>query len=159
MHERHVYGDSGKKWAGTVAEIADSYGCLSVLDYGSGTGAMARRLGSMGAFVIDQYDPAVPGVDSKPYPADMVSCIDTLEHIEPHCLANVLDHIHTLARNVVFFVIALRLAGKRLPDGRNAHLIVESKDWWAGQLTEKFRLIFEVMRNENEWAIVMEPVR
>ncbi|UCF67363.1 MAG: hypothetical protein JSV80_16585 [Acidobacteriota bacterium] len=34
-----------------------------------------------------------------------------------------------------------RPAIHRLPDGRNAHLIVESADWWRAQLERRFELL------------------
>ena len=41
-------------------------------------------------FEIKEYDPAIPGKDSLPEPADIVVCSDVLEHIEPNYLLNVL---------------------------------------------------------------------
>jgi hypothetical protein len=35
-------------------------------------------------------------------------------------------------------VIATRPAKKHLPDGRNAHLIVQDSDWWLGQLEKRW---------------------
>jgi predicted SAM-dependent methyltransferase len=85
---------------------------------------------------VRYYDPAVHGRDEEPEPADLISCIDVLEHIEPEKLRAVLDHIHSLMERVGYFVIALRPAEKRLPDGRNAHLIIDNAHWWLDRLRE-----------------------
>ena len=39
------------------------------------------------------------------------------------------------AKKFVFFAISTRAAKKTLPDGRNAHLTVQSPDWWQGFVT------------------------
>ena len=36
------------------------------------------------------------------------------------------------ADKFAFFAISTRPAKKTLPDGRNAHLTVQSPDWWYG---------------------------
>ena len=49
-------------------------------------------------------------------------------------LDTVLAHIRLLARKIAFLVINTRIANKVLPDGRNAHLIIEPGTWWDGRL-------------------------
>jgi SAM-dependent methyltransferase len=140
MHARKVYGNSGGKWMYTVAGIAAVHGCSTILDYGCGTGAMVANLRKLGpAFAedyrISEYDPGVARKDRHPKGgADLVCCIDTLEHIEPDCLADVLADLRSLTFQMLFTVISTRLAGKVLPDGRNAHLIVEPASWWHDKL-------------------------
>jgi hypothetical protein len=69
-----------------------------------------------------------------PKPSDILVCTDVLEHIEPTLLDNVLDHIERLTREVALLVISCRPANAVLPDGRNAHLIIETPDWWLEKL-------------------------
>lgn len=123
------YGSKGDRWAATVLEIARRYDAYSVLDYGCGEGSLARALKTAG-MACREYDPAIPGKDAPPMFADLVVSTDVLEHVEPERLANTLTHIRQLARKVVFLVIATRPAGKRLPTGGNAHLIIEPPGWW-----------------------------
>ena len=79
---------------------------------------------------IREYDPAVPGKDAEPQPADLVICTDVLEHIEPDCLNDVLDHIRQVSLKYAFVNVSTRPAVKFLQDGRNAHLIIQPADWW-----------------------------
>ena len=138
LHEaRSDYGKSGARWAGSIAQIADKIGAASILDYGAGKGTLARALEGR---AIRQYDPAVPGIDAPPEPADLVACTDVLEHIEPECLDSVLDHLRGLTRRVLFAVVATRPAKKTLPDGRNAHLIQEPVEWWLPRLWPRFHV-------------------
>jgi len=132
------YGAKGGKWAETVAALAAQVSAGSVLDYGCGSGGLARRLRDLPAgrhLRVSEYDPAVAGKDKHPSFADLVTCTDVLEHIEPERLVAVLTHLLMLARKAVFFVVALDEANKILADGRNAHLILESPEWWASTIT------------------------
>ena len=127
------YGGKGRKWAATVRALARAQGCTSVLDYGCGQGSLARALEGSGLACRD-YDPAIPGKDTRPSFADLVVCTDVLEHVERDCLSAVLAHLRALARQAVLLVVALDPANKTLTDGRNAHLILESAAWWAEQV-------------------------
>jgi SAM-dependent methyltransferase len=138
------YGGKGKKWADTVEALLQHFDAHSVLDYGCGGGTLVATLKDryLTGVRLDEYDPARPGKDSLPAFADLVVCTDVLEHIEPEKLPAVLAHLHVLARQAVLFVIALDPANKTLTDGRNAHLILESREWWLDQLTAaRFRLL------------------
>ena len=139
LHQRpNGYGGKGGKWAEAVRSLVDRFGATSVLDYGCGEGGLKRALRPMcdSRIRIDEYDVAVSGKDVRPVFADLVVCTDVLEHVEPELLAAVLAHLKLLARKAVFAVIATRPSGKIMADGRNAHLIQESSEWWAATLTE-----------------------
>jgi 2-polyprenyl-3-methyl-5-hydroxy-6-metoxy-1,4-benzoquinol methylase len=131
-----------------VAEVAKRIGAETVLDYGSGKGSLKRALG----LPVAEYDPAVPEHAAEPVAADLVVCSDVLEHIEPECLDEVLDHLKQLAKKVGFFVIATRPAKKHLDDGRNAHLIVEDREWWMRKLEQRWRV--EVCSDDGRELIV-----
>ncbi len=132
--QRADYGASGGRHGKKITSLMKEFGCVSLLDYGCGKGSLLNEIpGAVG------YDPAVPGFSSRPLPADMVSCTDVLEHIEPECLDEVLEDLRKLSKRLVFLVVSCRAAYKTLPDGRNAHLIVESHEWWLQKLQEHFR--------------------
>ena len=136
---RPTYGASGKRWAHKVISI----GYRDVLDYGCGKGTLAKAL----PFKIKEYDPAVPGKETLPKPAEFVVCTDVLEHIEPDQIDSVLHHLRTLTLEKGLFVIATREAHKVLPDGRNAHLIIQPFEWWK----EKLQLAgFEIEEVEED---------
>lgn len=127
------YGTSGGNYAETVKELIKNLGVKSVLDYGCGKGYLRKELGD----IVAEYDPCIPGKDSEPKPADLVVCTDVLEHIEPQKLDSVLEHIRCLGQ-WVFFVVATRPATKDLPDGRNAHLLINNAEWWKQTLESRF---------------------
>lgn len=133
------YGVTGHKYADVIREIVEGLGAKSVLDYGCGKGTLKAALGD----IVREYDPCIPGKDSEPERADLVVCTDVLEHIEPHRLDNVLEHIRQLGEHVML-IIATRPANKDLPDGRNAHLIIENADWWKNRLS----MMFDIKRWE-----------
>lgn len=159
------YGGKGQRWAKTVQYLAtQQFGpSLSVLDYGCGQGSLGRALAASGIAVRD-YDPAIPGKDGPPQFADIVVCTDVLEHVEPAFLHQVLAHLRQLARRAVFVSVALHPAQKMLPDGRNAHLIIHSADWWEktcwGVGLEKMDMELPLpskVSHEKHWIAVLSP--
>lgn len=131
------YGESSAKWAPTVQQIADGLNTRDILDYGCGKRKLEEALG----YPIKNYDPAIPGLDARPERADVVVCSDVLEHIEPECLDDVLNDLQRVTRKAGFFVISTRKAEKKLPDGRNAHLIVKPYQWWLPKLWDRFSIL------------------
>ena len=123
--ESEVYGAMGYKLAKQVREIARKIGAHTILDYGCGKRTLERDLG----YAINNYDPAIPGCDATPDPADLVVCCDVLEHIEPECLDAVLDDLQRVTKNTIMFLIDTQAAQKHLADGRNAHAIIEEPEW------------------------------
>jgi len=126
--ERTDYGAIGHRWAFLVKQICDERGFFSVLDYGCGKGTLKNKLD----VEVYEYDPAIPEKDHA-HPAELVVCTDVLEHVEPEYLHEVLHHIDMLG-DAALLVIATGSSDKVLPDGRNAHLIIEGKGWWRKQL-------------------------
>lgn len=130
------YGDKGDKWAPAVADLVTRFRASSVLDYGCGAGALVRALRP----IIDrpvrlaEFDPAIPGKDAWPAPADLVTCCDVLEHVEPEYLSWTLGYLRQVATTAIFAVVSTRPAQRMLSDGRNAHLIIESAAWWMDTL-------------------------
>lgn len=129
-------GHSGRKHASEILAVARAISVGSILDYGCGAGTLGEALRVQSwPFRFSEYDPAVPGKDQMPQPADLVVCTDVLEHVEPERLNTVLGHIRSLSQQATFLVISTVPAHKELPDGRNAHLIVQPPNWWREQIT------------------------
>lgn len=141
MHERKPqYGANGDRWASHADELARHIGAETVLDYGCGKGTFRAAIELLSPkYTVLEYDPAIPGKDTKPEAVDLVVCGDVLEHIEPDCLYYVLDDIRSIAQKAVFLVVSTVPAVKHLPDGRNAHLIVEPASWWLPKLESRWR--------------------
>ena len=138
MHETIPdYGVQGKEWIPTLNDLVKVFNTTDVLDYGCGKGTLSMHL----PFTIQQYDPAIPRWSDLPRPADIVMCTDVLEHIEPELIGNVLDHLRDLTKVVLFTTICTELAKKKLPDGRNAHLIVEPPRWWFSAMEDRFEIV------------------
>ena len=156
LHETNSkYGTSGAKWTKKAAALIAETKAASVLDYGCGKGLLKAGLPEAN---IREYDPAVPGKDAEPEPADLVICTDVLEHIEPDCLQAVLGHLRQVSREYTFVNISTRAAVKSLHDGRNAHLIVEPPEWWKARLEEHFQIV-DWAPAATEVNALMRPLR
>ena len=150
LHARGEYGVSGSRWAPTVLQVADMLGTRDILDYGCGQRTLEQALG----FAIRNYDPCIAGLDAPPAPADLVVCTDVLEHIEPACVDDVLDDLQRLTLQAALLVIANRPAKKTLPDGRNAHLIQQGREWWQVRLAVRFS-IHQAGGNDSELVFIV----
>ena len=142
LHEtKDDYGISGHKWATQILKaIEDDGGYASILDYGCGKSTLAAALAKKD-IAIAEYDPAIPGKDTPPEPAELVICGDVLEHVEPDCLDAVLADLKRLAQRKLIVVIDMLPSDKTLADGRNTHLITEDPKWWGAKLSKTFDVL------------------
>jgi len=126
-HEKNPnWGTTGARYADVIKRLCVEHKTLNVLDYGAGKGRLAESMG----FPVSEYDPGVEGKQDLPKPSDIVVSTDALEHVEPQCVRSVLDHIRELTKVAGFHAISTCKAAHKLPNGRNAHLIVQGRDWW-----------------------------
>jgi hypothetical protein len=104
------------------------------------------------------YDPAVDQfktIHQKSY--DCVFSNDVLEHIEPEYLDNVLKHIWQLADKYIWLRIDTRPARKTLMDGRNAHLILETKEWWENKLQQhQGKIVYTELGKKGKLDVAIE---
>jgi len=140
LHERSVeFGASGFRWVDEVVRLVTEHKFETVLDYGAGKGLLRKGVMSrLPNLTFQNYDPAIPRWSADPKPADLLVCTDVVEHIEPERLQDVLDHMARLTLSYCLITGATRPATKKLPDGRNAHLIQENFAWWLEQLSSRF---------------------
>lgn len=159
LHQQEAYGSRGYNWGYLIAGIAWIEGCKSVLDYGCGKGTLVRTLSDAGITVAG-YDPALPKFAAMPRPADLVACVDVLEHIEPECLDSVLDHFAALTKKILFVAISMTPAKRKLSDGRNSHILLERPEFWRPRFERRG---FEVRRvwstGLDEWVAMMQARR
>lgn len=135
LHQSNpTYGMGGSKYKDTVLKLSKELKTTSILDYGCGKGMLAKEL----SFPIWEYDPAIPEKSTIPKPADIVICTDVLEHIEQDKLPFVLSDLKRCVKQVGYFVISTRKAIKTYANGKNAHSIIQGKDWWEKKINKYF---------------------
>jgi len=163
LHANPNYGVASLAFAPIVAEVISLTEAKSISDYGAGKQRLREGLVNEGVKVEQYfpYDPAFPAY-GPPQTADLVCCIDVLEHIEPELLGNVLTDLARITLKHGFFSIHLGPAAKVLDDGRNAHLIQKPISWWLERLIQHFEVIHlqrHKMMGEGCWMVVSPRVQ
>ncbi len=158
--ERDDYGAKAFKDAPLVVSLARQNGLKVLLDYGCGKGTLKPAvLAANPELVVLEYDPAIPGKDTLPTtPVDAVVALDVMEHVEPERLDDVLQSMVALRPRCVFFLVATRPAMKSLPDGRNAHLIIQPTEWWQNRFAPYFRQAYLQERPPGSFIYVGETL-
>lgn len=150
---RTDYGTSATRHVETVRNFAEQLKTRSILDYGCGKCYLQKGL----PFPIQNYDPCMPEYRRRPNPAKIVVCTDVLEHVEPECLMSVMDDLQALTQDLLFVTVSNRPATKFLQDGRNAHLIVESPNWWMTWFLPRFAL-HSFQAGPSEFVAIFRPL-
>jgi len=142
--DRMFNGRSLLKFVDIIKVYLDKNGCQSVLDYGSGKGALYTEDFHTITEEINKplpeywdidlcamYDPAYEKHSTLPDGKfDAVICTDVLEHIPEADLGWVLREIYSKADKMVFLNVACFEALKKLKDGSNAHVSIFSTEEW-----------------------------
>lgn len=162
LHLNPNYGVASISFAPTVAKLIQNNSFQTLTDYGSGKNRLALALKQLGLNlpIYQPYDPAFPEYGPAKR-ADLVCCIDVLEHIEPDKIDAVLQHLHSLVLKVGFFSIHSGPAAKVLSDGRNAHLTQQPTSFWLPKISVFFdvqHLQQHNMMGRGFWLIVT-PVK
>lgn len=156
LHQDPNYGTASVVYAPIVAGAANVYKPARILDYGAGKQRLKKALEPrMPAFEYVPYEPADPTCCEPPEPCEFVACVDVLEHIEPTLLDNVLDDLKRVIEKAGVLTIATVPANKRLPDGRNAHLIVERMEWWLPKIMSRWN-VYAFQRMPDGFFVVVE---
>ena len=122
------------------------YNPNSILDFGCGKGLISKIFKKLYPEKnIISFDPAFHSEDFLPEKVDMVYSKDVLEHVEPDYIDFVLQKHYNMMNKLCYHSISTRKAGAILPDGRNAHLIVQPAQWWR----EKFKNIGYKIEDER----------
>jgi cyclopropane fatty-acyl-phospholipid synthase-like methyltransferase len=135
MHARGKFNNGAKAYK-IVEKFINQYQPTSVLDFGCGKGALIAGINEFHPAMFTQgYDPGNPDFSVLPDRTfDAVVSTDALEHVELAHLDKTLQMIGSKIERCGFFRIACYPAKKKLPDGRNAHLIVELPEWWRAKV-------------------------
>ena len=157
LHLNPNYGVASLAFAPMVAHVVRKFDVRNLSDYGAGKQNLRKGLETQG-IQLDYYpyDPAFPEY-GEARSADLVCCIDVLEHIEPECLDAVLDELQHLTVARGLFTIHTGPAVKHLSDGRNAHLIQEPPEWWLPKLRSRFHVeSFQV--TAGGFVVLVQPL-
>lgn len=156
LHRNPKYGLASLEYAPLVRDILRATGYRSLCDYGAGKCRLASELrGWIKDLDYHPYDPAFPDYGAA-VPAQVVTCIDVLEHVEPELLNNVIAELVALTQAVGFFTVHCGPAQKVLADGRNAHLIQQPVSWWLDRLSPHFDLIQLAPVKNGFWVLVQK---
>ena len=155
LHENPSYGSSSIMFAPTVLQLINQIKPTTMTDYGAGKQRLNLRLQELNSpkYKYQPFDPAFPEY-GEAKEADLVCCIDVLEHIEPDLLHNFLEDLKRVTRRLGFFTIATVPAKKKLSDGRNAHLIQKPQDWWVEMLARYFDIL-EIQPAPHGFVVVV----
>lgn len=136
-HKDPRYGTAGKMHAPLVQMVIDRAKAATLLDYGCGKQTIREHLEGV---EYRGYDPALPGLDAPPEPADVVYCGDVMEHVEPEFTDAVLEDVMRLAQVAAVFVICCAPGNRLLGDGKPAHRNVLPPKAWREKLARFGRL-------------------
>jgi len=158
LHKNPNYGVASLTFAPLVAKVIRETGAASVSDYGAGKKNLVKGLADAGIVLAayHAYDPAFPEY-GPPQTADLVCCIDVLEHIEPELVDNVIAELAAITTKLGLFTIHMGPAAKVLADGRNAHLIQKPSSWWLEKLIRHFDILqlqTHQMMGAGFWVLV-----
>ena len=161
LHQRDSeYGSQSINHAPNVQKVMNDLKLSSLSDYGAGKKHLQTSLIKLGLTDFDYfpYDPAYPEY-GKPTSADMVACIDVLEHIEEEYLDNVLEELKLITRKVIYLCIASGPARKVLKDGRNAHLIQKPPRWWLPKLCKLFNIEYLESQPKRGFVVICSRLK
>lgn len=158
---KKVYSEIHKNTSfGKRAKIPDflkvfinEYDPKTILDFGCGKGNLVKTLAELyPSIVVSGYDPANPDFDHPFSEIDMIVSTDVLEHVEYENIDSVIEMFYTKAL-YQYHLISCAPAKLILPDGRNAHLIQESPEWWKDRFTGAgFSIIKEDYREFKKYS-------
>lgn len=155
LHSKGNYGVMGHQYGPMVSAVIDSMKIDHLLDYGAGKNlSLTKGIKTERPFSYQAYDIGVPEYSGPPKPAQMVACIDVIEHIEPDYLEDVLDHLEELTEEVLFISVHTGPAAKTLSDGRNAHLIQQPLEWWVQKFADRFDIQTVIKQNKHQFYVI-----
>ena len=127
-----------------IAAVHKIQSIRHILDHGCGKGGLVEAI-NQNTLVEGKaygYDPGVEEFARKPSQTfDLVTSIDTLEHIGRENIASTIAEIKQLSKGFFFFCIDLIPASKKISDGRNAHFLIAPSDWWVQQIKSHFKAV------------------
>lgn len=153
------FGGKSKK-LGRFSKFMELWNVKSILDYGCGKGHILAQLRETYPKTnVQGYDPAIDRYADLPQTQfDCVFSNDVLEHIEPNYIVDVLEHINSLSSKYIWLRIDTKPARKKLSDGRNAHLILESPEWWMLKINNHIEgdIVYNELTSKGKFDVAIE---
>ena len=146
MHESASFGKRGKM-PRHLENFIEEISPKSILDFGCGKGNLVTLMQEKYPDkTILGYDPGNTIFDRSisNVNVDLLVSSDVLEHVEPHLINETLADLSTKSK-YIYHLISLAPAKRKLPDGRNAHLIQESPEWWRKKFLD---LGYKIIRED-----------
>jgi hypothetical protein len=138
LHQQKKFSERNL-WYNDIKKFIEKEQPSNIIDFGCSHGGLISKLKTdfPNISVIDGYDPGVPEFEKLPERNyETLISTDVIEHIEPETLDSTLNYIESLFTKSAWIIIACYPAKKYLPDGRNAHLTIETPDWWLSKLAQ-----------------------
>ena len=157
LHQDPDYGNNAALYAPLVVLYADQFDAKSISDYGAGKCSLQKKLNKLGRqdFKYFAYDPAFPDY-GDPKQADLVCCLNVLEHVEPPYLNAVLQELRKTVKTICLITIQFGPSLISCPIVQNSHLIQKPTSWLIPKLCEYFEIV-ELESTERGFWVVLEP--
>ncbi len=139
-------GISTRPFVNIIKKIIHVNDCKTLLDYGCGKAKYYFKsfktnksnypcLKDYWDIEINLFDPCYSKYDKlTKNKVDMTICIDVLEHIPNFDIHWVLRDFFSLTKKIIFISVACYEASAILPNGQNAHINIQTYEWWENQL-------------------------
>jgi hypothetical protein len=149
LHQSNPSFGSKNNIPALLKKCLESHETKTVLDYGCGKGNVMNEVKTIYPNMqLQGYDPAVDVYSALPNQTfDLLYSTDVLEHVERDQIDATIINLAQLTDKIMYHLIACYPAKKFLPDGRNAHLIIEKPEYWRN----KFKTILD-------WKLVDEKI-
>ena len=147
-----------------IRSIALNYEAKTMVDYGAGKGTLKIAFEVADSIleepmniVITEFDPAFKKLKHLPASADLIVCLDVMEHVEEDKVDNTISFISSITQKAAYFTISTRLSKKSLPNGQNAHITVHDETWWTEKLEKHFVIIDLEITRKGELRYEVVP--
>ena len=156
LHKANAdYGKTSQNKLAILNRLIVELNAKDILDYGCGKSRLAVDAAQTHNIKSTLYDPAIDEYKQKPKKNfDLLICTDVLEHIPEHHISNLLAELSSYS-DKAFLTISTRKATHYLPDGQNAHVTVESPDFWIAHISKFYDSLFTLYNKQRKVLYVL----
>lgn len=159
IHFSRHYGSSATGlYLDQIAGVVKRLNPKSILDFGCGRSDLVAHFWNDGARKLARYDPAIPALRNMPEGVfNLTLCCDVLEHIPMNAVDKILLQICNKSSKAVF-TISLKPSRAELPDGRNAHVTLLTRQEWIRWIKEYFGDVQELPSKLDHEIVLLAGV-